>query len=121
MEQLLIGPIINAIHPPLSYVLGSLAVTLALGPQLARVYSQWIDFRTGRRRMELERDRLQIVKLQYEIEALRQQHPLPESVTGEMAIVARVPTPPSPPAAAPPRWVQWLLARPRIGTPLLVL
>jgi len=118
--EFLINPIVNAIHPPVSYVLGGLAAAVALTPQLARVYSEWIDFRTGRRRMELDRDRLEIVKLQYEIEALRQQHPLPESVTGEMAIVARGPTRPSPPTAAPPRWVQWLLGRPRIGTPLLV-
>lgn len=118
--EALIEPIVKGIQAPLSYVLGALVVILVLGPQIAGLYREWLDVRLGRRTLELERDRLQVLKLKYEIDALRQQYSLPEPL-GATAKVAAV-TPASRPAPRPaPAWVRWLLARPRLGTPVLLL
>lgn len=120
------------LKPPLSYVLGGLVAVIALGPQIAGLYREWIDFRAGRRGLELERDRLQLLKLQLEIEALQRQYGLVDTtpraeaadraVTKEMPVVQ--PAKPPAPAAAPappPGWATWLLARPTFGRPVLLV
>jgi hypothetical protein len=64
-------------RPPWNYILAAVAFVLGLAPRILELGSGWQDIRSGRKQMEDERQRLELLKLRYEIEALKAEHSLP--------------------------------------------
>jgi hypothetical protein len=64
-------------RPPWNYILAALAFVLGLVPRVLELGSGWQDIRSGRKQLEDERQRLELLKLRYEIEALKAEHSLP--------------------------------------------
>jgi hypothetical protein len=64
-------------RPPWNYILAAVAFVLGLAPRILELGTGWQDIRSGRKQMEDERQRLELLKLRYEIEALKAQHSLP--------------------------------------------
>lgn len=63
--------------PPWNYIIAAVAFFLGLAPKILELGSGWQDIRSGRKQMEDERQRLELLKLRYEIEALKAEHSLP--------------------------------------------
>ena len=71
---LLVGPV----DGPWRYPLVAIALAFVIWPRLIEARRQIVDIRTGRLKMEREKGRLELLKLRYEIEALRKTHELPD-------------------------------------------
>lgn len=92
--------LLEVVKPPWNYVFLAVLLLIVYGPKLADLRSAWLDFRLGRRRLELEKEQLEITKLKYEIEVLKRDHNLPglaftETVQVPLTTVKEQ-TPPSP-------------------------
>jgi hypothetical protein len=119
METILLNLLITAAKPPWNYVLAGVGLALLAVPRLADLPSIFYDIKARRRALVLEKERLEILKLRYEIEALRKQHGLPELEAPALPvkILAEPERPPRPVPSAPP----WLSIHPRLGKALLLM
>jgi hypothetical protein len=63
--------------PPWNYIIAALAFLLGLAPKVLELGSGWHDIRSGRKQLEDEQKRLELLKLRYEIEAFKAEHSLP--------------------------------------------
>jgi hypothetical protein len=107
--------------PGAAWTLAVASLLIVVAPSGVKLWDAWRDTRSGRRTLEEEKQRLELLKLRCEIEALVKQHQLsvgreisaaPAPVPGPAGAAAAAPAPlliPSP-AAAPP---SPSLARPR--------
>ncbi len=126
----------NALEPPWRYWLAGITLVLLVAPRLIELQSSWLDFRFGRRNLDFEMQRLELLKLKYEIEALRKEHDLPdlEGVPSVVPVVPRAPglsaAPATPPRGEPPSTeapavtspiARFFIAYPAVGKPLLWL
>jgi hypothetical protein len=133
----------DAIQPPWSYVAGVVVLAILVLPRLTEVYREFRDARTGRRGLELEKLRLEIVKLRRELklaepsleprEAERKFQKIPAAIQPAAPVPAAAPAPkeaPAPeeapgfagaPAPVPPRgrFVEWLKRHPGFSRPFL--
>jgi nitrate reductase NapE component len=66
------------VGPRFGGILGAFVLVLVLIPYIYRAWETWLDARSGKRFRELERGRYELLKIRYEIEAIRKQHELPE-------------------------------------------
>jgi hypothetical protein len=112
-------PITSALQPPWSYFLAVVALLMVLGPRLIDLRQDLLDVKAGRRRFEIEKARLEVLKLQYEIEQLRKQHPLPD-------IEDTLPQPPTPLEPEPeeserPRIPKWFTRHTGLSKALLLI
>lgn len=125
--------ITSLFEPPWRYVLGGLVLMVLLAPRLIELRASWLSLRIGLRELDIERRKQELLKLKYEIEALRKQHDLPaiglaaSPVPSEVAATALPRVAPRPsqskPVAEPIQpssnpIVKWLLGHPMIGKPL---
>jgi hypothetical protein len=103
--------LLESVTPPWNYVLLGVGLLLLLGPRLIHLRDTWHDTQHGRRRLELEKQQLEVLKLRYEIEALRKTHQLaeiqPVHVAPQPAFAER-------PARATSAIEQWLIRRPAL-------
>jgi hypothetical protein len=102
----------NALESRWRFAFIAAALVVTLSPKLVDLYRDWLDLRSGRRRLQLEKERLEVLKLRYEIEALRGHGALPEGEADEPEVEAKdeelipsitmeVPTPEPAPTFAP--------------------
>ena len=75
MDQV-IRLVIDKVGENIGFIIGVLAIAAILVPQLVRLWEIWADIRTGKKRTIAARTHLEILKLRYEIEALKKQHGL---------------------------------------------
>lgn len=111
--------LMTAVTPPWNYVLAGIGLALLVGPRLAELPNVFYDFKSRRRVQIVEKERLEILKLRYEIEAIKKQHNLPDLVLPappEKMLPKREEIP-----AAVPLALSWLFRYPRLGKPLLVM
>src|SRR5712691_2724831 len=124
----------SVVKPPWSYWLAGLALVMVVAPRVVQLRTSWLDFRLGRRELELEKGRLELLKLRYEIEAIRKTHNLPDlgslpaaaSGGSREAAASLLRGPVSAAAPAEPETirspvVRWLLEHPAVGRPILLL
>jgi hypothetical protein len=90
----------DVIKPPWSYLVGIVAVILAIGPQLMEFRRGWLELRLGRDKLEREKLRLEVLKLRIDLRQLAQQQQLPE-IARELETVTV--SPPSVVVPSPPR------------------
>jgi hypothetical protein len=95
-------------------------VCASLGPSLMGLWEKWTDARSGKKDLEKERQRLEIMMLQLQIEQLRRQLHPDVAPPGESAVAGhavepareRAPQPPKVPAMAKHwKWLDALKAR----------
>lgn len=123
--DILVKLLAEAIQPPWNYVVGAVALATVVFPRLAEVYREFRDARTGRRDLELEKLRLEVLKLHRELNIAE---PGPEPAEAKRKLEA-IPAPIRPaavaaaPALVPPprrgRIVAWLMQHPRFARPFL--
>lgn len=86
-------------------IVGGIAVFVILVTALMRAWDAWNDRKSDRRPIEAERRRLELLKLRYDIEALRKQHDLPllvpEVIMRSAALQAASPADAASPTAEP--------------------
>lgn len=126
----------NLFAPPWRWVLGGLVMVVLLFPRMLELRASWLDLRIGLRDLDIEKQRQELLKLKYEIEALRKEHDLPElevvssPLSPRPVLTGRPPVPATPLHAEPVRKrpepvsnpvVRWLLDHPALGKPLLWL
>jgi hypothetical protein len=85
--------------------------------RLASLRDAWFDFREGRSKLLLEKQQLEILKLKYEIEAIRKANQLPEITPLPLAPQVTKKTHTVPPQRSP-TWL-WLTKHPLFGEVLL--
>lgn len=98
---------------PWQLLTGAVVLITLVAQRLASLRDTWFDFRVGRSKLLLEKQKFEILKLKYEIEAIRKNNQLPEIVPApsEQLINEKAP------AALPrysPTWV-WLTKHPIFG------
>ena len=103
--EMLSKPIIDKLGPTWTSALAAIALLIVLGPRLIDIRRNFLDERAGRRRLEIEKTRLEVLKLHYEIEKLRKKHPLQDIED----VLLQPPTPLEPEPDEPemsriPRW-----------------
>jgi hypothetical protein len=105
--------------PPWNYILFALAFVLGLAPKVLELGSGWQDIRSGRKQMQDEQQRLEILKLRYEIEALKAEHSLPtlESPPAKPVTVIQAARRESDRSPVP----HWQRAYPRVTTAVLTV
>ncbi|PCH98007.1 MAG: hypothetical protein COB85_02360, partial [Bacteroidetes bacterium] len=86
----LIGALVAALEPPWNYILGTLALLLIVGPKMINLRAVWIDLKLGRKKLDLEKQQLEILKLQYEIEALKKEHEISELKVPDIPVFDRL-------------------------------
>jgi hypothetical protein len=117
----------DTIQPPWSYVAGVVALAILVLPRLTEVYRELRDARTGRRGLELEKLRLEVLKLRRELKIAEPALEPAEAARKLQAIPAAIepaPLGPAPaPAPAPPRgrFIEWLKRHPGFSRPFLWL
>ncbi len=97
----ILGIITALKDPPWIYISAPLAIILTFGPRLLEFYRSWLDLRIGRRSLLIEKERLTLLKLRYEIEALKTQHTLPEIEVELGSAVTAMEAPTAAPAPEP--------------------
>lgn len=68
---------VSAMHYSFQLALILAVIIITQGPKLLALRSRWIDYRLNRNKLEFEKERLETLKLHYEIEAIKKQHSLP--------------------------------------------
>lgn len=123
MEKL-IGTLIEIIKPPWNYILGFVALLIVVVPRLIDLRQNFLDERTGRRNLELEKLQLEVLKLRAELK-LPVQHPGFTSHEGQANEIFERPQPIPIKAQriSKPhgRLRRWLERHSRIGRPVLLL
>lgn len=129
MDEFIKG-LVGVIEPPWNYVFGIAALLIVVVPRLLDFHHGWVDIRQDRRQLELEKLRLEILKLRTDLQQAAELRHLPE-VSREVeaipapppaVVVPPTPTMAAPPASAPARHggIKGVLARyPRVGKPVL--
>ncbi len=80
----------GAIPPQVLPWLALTALLMTVVPRIVTLYSTWLDYRSGRRRDDLERRKLEITRLRLQVEELKRRMPDLEmevpSITQEVAV-----------------------------------
>src|SRR5258706_4326852 len=63
-------PLLDLLEPPWNYVVGGVTLLIFIAPPLFKLLHEFIDLRAGRRRIEFEKTRLEILKLRAELEQM---------------------------------------------------
>ncbi len=103
--------------PPWNYIFAAFAFAVGLAPRILELGSGWQDIRSGRKQMQDEQQRLEILKLRYEIEALKAEHSLPtlESSPAKPVTIIQAARHEAERRPVP----HWQLAYPRVTTAVL--
>lgn len=70
---------------PWQLLIGAIVLVTLVAQRLASLRDTWFDFRAGRSKLLLEKQQLEILKLRYEIEAIRKANQLPEITSVPLA------------------------------------
>jgi hypothetical protein len=112
--------LITLFKPPWNYVIAGFALAILIGPRLAELPGLYYQISSRRWVSVYEKERLELLKLRYEIEALKKQHDLPELESP--ALTEETLAQPEKPIAPPARSIPiWLSHHPRIGRMVLLI
>jgi hypothetical protein len=110
--------VIDAARPPWNYLLAGIGLAVLGAPQFVKLSGIFYDIKSKKSAQAAEKERLEILKLRYEIEALKKEHGLAEIVAPALAEKS---LPKAVETIAPlPASVTWLSRNPRLGKALLL-
>lgn len=72
-------PVVEAVtsmHYSLQLSLIVVVIIITQGPKILALRARWIDYRLNRNKLQFEKERLETLKLHYEIQALKKEHGL---------------------------------------------
>ena len=98
---------------PWQLLIGGIVIVSLVVQRLASLRDTWFDFREGRSKLLLEKQQLEVLKLKYEIEAIRKANQLPEITPIPSPQQAREQTP-TVLSRPSPTWL-WLTKHPFFG------
>lgn len=127
--DIFLKPLTELIQPPWNYFLGLGFLILLATPRFVEFRRQYLDEKMGRRHLELEKLKLEVLKLRLDLEA-KGVHPEPPETRLELQAIPAAP-PPAPAPVIPTaaevapkrrgRIRDWLIRHPRFARPFMLL